>query len=61
MISIDKKRTKRLTKFTEEELNYLQNYIGSLSNCCKDFEKIFEKTITKAYISQLRNKKKNLN
>ena len=57
MISNKKKRTKKLTKFTQEELNFVKNNVHlDLSNCVKEFYAKFNKTITKEYIAILHNK-----
>lgn len=54
MISNTKKRTLKPKKFTDIELQYLKTFSGSLSECCQQFEILFSKTVTKAYISKLR-------
>jgi hypothetical protein len=53
------KRTKKLTKFTEDELDFIKNNSHlDLSNCANVFYSKFNKTITKEYISQLIKSKK---
>jgi len=46
-------------KFTNDELAWIRNYTGSLTNCCKDFEKLYNKTVTRAYVSNLKNSNQN--
>lgn len=59
MFSNEKKRTKKLTKFTEDELDFIKNNSHlDLSNCANVFYSKFNKTITKEYISQLIKSKK---
>ena len=58
MISNEKKRTKKLTKFTEEELDFVRNNIHSdLNKCANAFYSKFNKTITKEYITTLHKRK----
>lgn len=58
MISNEKKRTKKLTKFTEEELNFVKSNVNlDLTNCAKEFYAKFNKTITKEYITTLHKRK----
>lgn len=59
MLSNEKKRTKKLIKFTEDELDFIKNNSHlDLSNCANVFYSKFNKTITKEYISQLIKSKK---
>jgi hypothetical protein len=59
MLFNEKKRTKKLTKFTEDELDFIKNNSHlDLSNCANVFYSKFNKTITKEYISQLIKSKK---
>ena len=55
MLLVQKKRTKRLTKFTEEEIEYVVSNSNSLdlTTIKNNFEDKFKKTITKEYISVL--------
>jgi len=55
MLLVQKKRTKRLTKFTEEEIEYVVSISNSLdlTTIKNNFEDKFKKTITKEYISVL--------
>jgi hypothetical protein len=58
MISNEKKRTKKLTKFTEEELDFVRNNIQSdLNKCAKEFYTKFNKTITTEYITILQKRR----
>jgi hypothetical protein len=58
MISNEKKRTKKLTKFTEEELDFVRNNIHSdLNKCAKEFYTKFNKTITTEYITILQKRR----
>jgi len=54
MLKNNKKRTVKLKKFTNEELDFLKNFTGSLSECCLEFIKRYNKDVTKAYISKLK-------
>ena len=55
MIDNKKRRTVKSKKFTENEINWLRknNLDKSLSQRCELFEKQYNKTITKAYLSKL--------
>jgi hypothetical protein len=55
MKSLTKKRTKKATKFTEDELEWVKNVSEdtTLAESAKLFEDKFNKTITKAYISKV--------
>jgi hypothetical protein len=58
MISNEKKRTKKLTKFTEEELDFVRNNIHSdLNKCANAFYSKFNKTITTEYITILQKRR----
>lgn len=43
-------------KFTNEELDFLKNYQGSIIECSKKFSDTYNKTVSKEYISTLRKK-----
>ena len=55
MISNTKQRTVKAKKFTQEEIDWIKNnnLEYSLGERCKMFQKQFDKTITKAYLSKL--------
>lgn len=54
MLENKKQRTIKSKKFTNEEINYLKTFNGSLSECCKNFEQKFNKNVTRTYVSTLR-------
>mgnify|MGYP001380076045 CR=1 FL=1 len=57
MLLVQKKRTKRLTKFTEEEIEFISNFDSlDLATIKNNFEEKFKKTITKEYISIIKKK-----
>jgi hypothetical protein len=55
MIANTKQRTVKAKKFTEEEIDWIKinNTELSLGERCRLFEKKFNKTITKTYLSKL--------
>jgi hypothetical protein len=55
MLENKKQRTVKSKKFTDEEIHYLKTFDGSLSHCCQEFEKQFNKNVSRTYISKLRN------
>lgn len=55
MLNNTKKRTIKTKKFTDEEIVFLKTFKGSLSECSKEFEKHFNKNVTRTYISKLKN------
>lgn len=54
MLQNKKQRNVKAKKFTNEELDFLKNFIGSLSQCCLEFNKKYNKDVTKSYISKLK-------
>lgn len=55
MLKNTKKRTIQSKKFTEEEIKFVSLFKGSLSQCCNEFEKCFNKSITRAYVSKIKS------
>lgn len=43
-------------KFLNDELEFLRTFNGSLTQCCQEFKRIYNKDVTRAYISKLRKK-----
>lgn len=56
MLENKKQRNVKAKKFTNEELEFLKNFTGTLSQCCLEFNNKYNKNVTRTYISKLRNK-----
>lgn len=54
MLKNSKKRTVKNKKFTCEEIDFIKSFSGSLSDCCNEFEKRYNKNVTRAYVSKIR-------
>lgn len=55
MLKNSKKRTVKNKKFTFEEIEFIKIFNGSLSKCCNEFEKLYNKSVTKTYVSKIKN------
>ena len=55
MLNNSKKRTVKNKKFTFEEIEFIKTFSGSLSKCCNEFEKLYNKSVTKTYVSKIKN------
>jgi hypothetical protein len=55
MLLNHKRRTVKNKKFTSEETKFLKTFRGSLNECCNEFEKSYNKTVTRAYVSKLKS------
>jgi hypothetical protein len=59
MIAKENTKYKPPTKFTKEELAFVVAHDGAPSECSKQFQEQFGKTITKEYVIGLKAKQKN--
>lgn len=56
MLQNSKKRTIKNKKFTNDEIEFLKAFKGSLNQCSNEFKILFNKNVTRTYISKLKSK-----